>query len=107
MLYVVSSATALQGLVFPSMNSTLSRLVAGNEQGELQGGVASMQSASAILGPLVMTGVFAHFTRPGSVPRIAGAAFLLSALLTLGALGIVVILARGAFARPAAATDPR
>jgi len=37
------------------MNSTLSQLVAGNEQGELQGGVASMQSVAAIIGPPVLT----------------------------------------------------
>lgn len=108
MLYVVTSLCTLQGLVFPSMNSTLSGLVAGNEQGELQGGVASMQSVSAIVGPLAMTNVLAYFTRTGAAVWFPGAAYVLSATLTLGALGIVMILARRVFVRPAEmATAPR
>jgi len=97
MVYVVMAVSALQGLVFPSMNSLLSRTVAHDEQGELQGGVASLQSVAAIVGPPLLTQAFAHFTRPGVQPQLPGAAYLLAALLSLASLAIVALLARKAF----------
>jgi DHA1 family tetracycline resistance protein-like MFS transporter len=103
MVYLVLSVAALQGLVYPSMNSTLSRSVAANEQGELQGGVASLQSVSAIVGPPVLTGVLARFTREGATVRFPGAAFAVAAALTACAFVIVAFLARKIFARSAAA----
>jgi MFS transporter, DHA1 family, tetracycline resistance protein len=97
MIYPIMTVAALQGLVFPSMSATLSRMVASNEHGELQGGIASLQSMATIAGPPLLTGVFAYFTRPGAAVVFPGAAYLVSAALTLGAMGIVVFLASGAF----------
>jgi DHA1 family tetracycline resistance protein-like MFS transporter len=97
MVYVVMLVAACQGLVFPSMNATLSRTVAPNEQGELQGGVASLQSVSAIIGPTMMSLAFAHFAAAAPPWRFPGAALLLAALLTLCAIAIVLFAARGAF----------
>ncbi len=104
MAYAVMTLFALQGLVFPSMNATLSRAVPPTEQGELQGGVASLQSVAAVLGPPVLTGAFAHFSRPTAVPYFPGAAYALAALLALGAMGIVTLFARGVFVRREDAT---
>ena len=103
MVYAVFTLSALQGLVFPSMNSTMSKLVESNEQGELQGGVASMQSVAAIAGPLIMTNALAWFTRKGGPVWFPGAAYILSAALSIAALTIVALLARGVFARIRAA----
>ena len=99
MVYLVMSVSALQGLVFPSMNATLSRMVAADEQGELQGGVASLQSMSAIVGPPVLTHVLARFTREGAAAWFPGAAYVVAATLTLAALAIVAGLTGRAFAR--------
>jgi DHA1 family tetracycline resistance protein-like MFS transporter len=99
MVFVVMSFSAFQGLVFPSMNATLSRLVAANEQGELQGGVASLQSVAAIVGPPALTGAFAAFSRPEASVRFPGAPYALAAALTVGAIGIVAVFARRVFAR--------
>jgi DHA1 family tetracycline resistance protein-like MFS transporter len=101
MFVPIFTVAALQGLVFPSMNSTLSRTVAPNEQGELQGGVASLQSVAAIVGPPVLTNVFAYFTRPGTSHPLPGAAFLLAAAFTAGAFAIVAFFARGVFRQAA------
>jgi DHA1 family tetracycline resistance protein-like MFS transporter len=101
MVYAVLTVGAFQGLVFPSMNSTLSRSVAADAQGELQGGVASLQSVAAIIGPLLMTHTLAHFTRPGAPIHFPGAAFLLAAALTLGSLLVIVLFARGSLVRSA------
>ncbi len=100
MIYVVLVASSLQALVFPSMNATLSRRVAGNAQGELQGGVASLQSISAIIGPLMATSTLAHFTRPDGAIHFPGAAFVVSAALALGALIVVTLLPPHVFVHP-------
>jgi DHA1 family tetracycline resistance protein-like MFS transporter len=105
MVYPIMTVAALQGLVFPSMNSTLSRTVAPDEQGELQGGVASLQSVATILGPPMLTNVFAHFTQAGAALVLPGAPYLLAAAFTLGAMAIVAFFAGGAF-RLAAAHGP-
>jgi DHA1 family tetracycline resistance protein-like MFS transporter len=103
-VFPIMAVAALQGLVFPSMNSTMSRIVAPNEQGELQGGVASLQSMSAIAGPPLLTGAFEHFTRADARPFLPGAPYFVAAALTLGAMATVAIFARGVFRRAAAAT---
>jgi DHA1 family tetracycline resistance protein-like MFS transporter len=103
-VYVVMTFAALQGLVFPSMNSTLTRLVSPDQQGELQGGVASLQSVAAIVGPPVLTGSFAHFTRAGAKPWLPGAPYFLAAALTIASGATVALFARGVFRRAAAAT---
>lgn len=102
MVYAALSVGAFQGLVFPSMNATLSRLVDPREQGELQGGVASLTSLSAIVGPLLFTGVLAHFTRASAAVHFPGAAFVVAAALALTSFVIVAFFARPAFARVAA-----
>ena len=99
MVYVVLSLSALQGLVFPSMNATMSHIVDANQQGELQGGIASLGSMAAIVGPPLLTGTLAHFTRDPAQLYFPGAAFLVSAGLALTALTIVVVFARGMFPR--------
>ena len=99
MVYLVLTLGAFQGLVFPAMNSTLSRAVPPNQQGELQGGVASLQSVAAIVGPPVLTGVFATFSKPGAPVHFPGAAYAVASLLSVCALLVVVALARGVFAR--------
>lgn len=103
MVYVVMTFAALQGLVFPSMNATLTRLVAHDQQGELQGGVASLQSVASILGPPALTGAFQHFTRAGARPWLPGAPYFMAAALTLASMAVVTFLARGVFRRAAEA----
>jgi len=105
MVYAVLGASALQGLVFPSMNGTLSRIVGPAEQGELQGGVASLQSVAAITGPPLLTGILAHFTRDSAPVRFPGAAFVAASALAFTALVIIAVFARGVFARLPAARN--
>jgi DHA1 family tetracycline resistance protein-like MFS transporter len=97
MIYAVLSIAALQGLVFPSMNATLSRSVSASEQGELQGAVASLQSMAAIIGPPMLTAALARFTRADAAVRFPGAAFAMAAAFTLGAITIVTVFAKRVF----------
>src|ERR671916_200396 len=57
--------------------------VPSNEQGELQGALTSLMSLTSIVGPLVMTYLFAYFTKNNAPVHFAGAPFLLGAVLML------------------------
>jgi DHA1 family tetracycline resistance protein-like MFS transporter len=88
--YVAMASGMLQGLAYPSMNAIMSKKVPANEQGELQGGVASMMSLTTILGPLLMTQTLGRFSGAGAPIYFPGAAFLLASALALTALLVVV-----------------
>jgi DHA1 family tetracycline resistance protein-like MFS transporter len=86
MVYAIIFFSALQGLVWPSMNALLSRMTDASHQGALQGGMASIASIAAIIGPLAMTQALAFGAEHGE----PGGAFLLAAMLVLIALLIVL-----------------
>lgn len=85
-MFVGILVAAMQGLVFPSLQSLMSAGTSPSEQGELQGGVASLQSLAAIFGPPLMTQSFATFSAPGAAVYFPGAPFLLAAGFSLVAL---------------------
>jgi len=86
MVYSIIFFSALQGLVWPSMNALLSRMTDASHQGALQGGMASIASIAAILGPLAMTQALAFGAEHGE----PGGAFLLAAVLAACSLLIVL-----------------
>lgn len=90
MLYVFMIPGALQGFVMPSVNAIMSSHIPANSQGELQGGMASMNSVTAILGPPLMTATFAFFTAEAAPVYFPGAAFALGAVLTVLSLVVFV-----------------
>jgi DHA1 family tetracycline resistance protein-like MFS transporter len=90
----------LQGLAYPSMNAIMSKQVAADQQGELQGGVASMMSLTTILGPLIMTQTLGRFSEATAPVYFPGAAFLLAAMLALLSLAIVLRAAAPSSALP-------
>lgn len=77
-IYTLIAFGALTGLVFPSVNAILSRRVDATNQGALQGGMASLASIAAIIGPLAMTQALAL----GAEHGFAGGAFLLASALS-------------------------
>jgi DHA1 family tetracycline resistance protein-like MFS transporter len=85
MVYPIIFVSALQGLVYPSINALLSRMTDASHQGSLQGGMASVASVAAIAGPLAMTQALAFGAERGE----PGGAFLLAACLVLVALILV------------------
>src|SRR5690606_25852685 len=82
MMYAFIIPYCLGGIAGPALQGMLSSRVPSNEQGELQGIMASMMSLSAIVGPLLMTNLFSHFTRPNPLGYLPGAPFLAAAVLT-------------------------
>ncbi len=85
MMYVFTVVYCLGGIAGPALQGYISSHVPPNEQGELQGALTSIMSATTIIGPLLMTNLFAYYTSPGNVhfpgaPFIMGAFFLLISL---------------------------
>jgi DHA1 family tetracycline resistance protein-like MFS transporter len=74
--------------VFPSLQSLMSAGTPPHEQGELQGGISSLQSLAAIVGPPLMTQTFAMFGRKEAAIYMPGAPYLLAAMFSLVALAI-------------------
>ena len=89
MVYAGIVVGAFSGIAFPAMQTLMSDKVDPQAQGELQGAVASMISLTSIIGPLVMSRVFAHFADDSGV-WLPGAPFLLAA--GLSAVGIALYL---------------
>jgi DHA1 family tetracycline resistance protein-like MFS transporter len=90
MMYLVGLTTFLFALTYPSLNALLSQRIPANAQGELQGAVACLYSLSAIVGPPLMTQVFAHSSAPTARLYFPGAAFVTAGLLTAGCAALFV-----------------
>lgn len=87
MMFAFCSIYCLGGIAGPALQGIISQHVPSNEQGELQGALTSLMSATSIFGPLIMSNLFSHFSRDGykfyfpGAPFIAGAAFFLVSTL--------------------------
>jgi MFS transporter, DHA1 family, tetracycline resistance protein len=76
---------ALWGLEGPAAMALMSRLVGASEQGRLQGANASVTGIANLFGPALFTQTFAVAIGSGRGTALAGAPFLLAALLVAGA----------------------
>ncbi len=83
MMFVFLIPYCLGGIAGPALQSIISGHVPPNEQGELQGALTSLMSATSIVGPLLMTHLFAYFTKKEAPVYFPGAAFFLGALLMI------------------------
>jgi DHA1 family tetracycline resistance protein-like MFS transporter len=87
MMYAVTAVyCAGLGLLNPSIQGLMSRAVAPNEQGLLQGAVASVMTGTAIVGPPIANGLFALSISTEAPVQVPGAPFFLGAVLCLMAL---------------------
>jgi DHA1 family tetracycline resistance protein-like MFS transporter len=79
---------ALWGIAGAATQALTTRLVAPDQQGQLQGATTSVQSVSQLLGPFLFTLTFAYFIGRQAPLTLPGAPFLLASALLLLALGI-------------------
>jgi DHA1 family tetracycline resistance protein-like MFS transporter len=109
MMFAAISGWLLGALVMPTVNALASHRIARDAQGELQGAAASLFSLAAILGPPLMTHLFARFTSDDARFHVPGAAFFAAALLAIGCLLIFWFSTRETIAEPTAAatTEPK
>ena len=115
MVYAIIAFSALGGLAQPSLQGIMSRTMPADAQGELQGAIGAVSSISMILGPPIMTQIFAAFSAPNEPFIVAGitllpdgapfyfpgAPFVFSSVLEVCAL-VMLFLAFRRIARPAA-----
>jgi DHA1 family tetracycline resistance protein-like MFS transporter len=83
MMFVFLIPYCLGGIAGPSLQATMSGNVPRNAQGELQGALTSLLSATSIIGPLLMTGLFAYFTSADAPILFPGAPFFVGGILML------------------------
>src|SRR6185503_18134915 len=83
MMLVFLVPYCLGGIAGPALQATITKQVDVREQGELQGALTSLMSATAIIGPPIMTNLFAWGIRPGSPVYLPGAPFFLGSFLLL------------------------
>ncbi|HEX3675306.1 MAG TPA: TCR/Tet family MFS transporter, partial [Rhizomicrobium sp.] len=89
MMYPWMLVWSLMGLAMPSINGIISKQVPGNEQGEVQGALASVGGITSIFAPVMLTNVFSYFTSGKAPVYFPGAAFLAAgALLGIAALAL-------------------
>jgi DHA1 family tetracycline resistance protein-like MFS transporter len=81
------------GICGPALQSVITKSVPSNEQGELQGALTSLMSATSIIGPPMMTNLFYFFTHDEAPFKFSGAPFFLAFIL----MAISVIVTYSAF----------
>ncbi len=91
MVYAVIVPYAFGGLAGPSLQSIMTAQIPKNAQGELQGGLTSVMTLTAIVGPLLMTGIFRYYTNPENDIYFPGAPFVMGTILALLSIAIVRI----------------
>jgi DHA1 family tetracycline resistance protein-like MFS transporter len=96
---VVTPISAVGGVAGPALAALQSNATPDDQQGELQGVLAALAAIATTLSPLVMTQVFAAFTRPGA-PVFAPGGAIPSGRCATGRL-------RGNPCRPPARGRPR
>jgi MFS transporter, DHA1 family, tetracycline resistance protein len=83
MMFAFLLPYCLGGIAGPAMQSVITSQVPANEQGEIQGTLTSLMSASAIIGPPMMTTIFYFFTHKNAPFQFAGAPFILGGILMM------------------------
>ena len=77
---------AIGGVGMAALQGLVSNRNPANAQGELQGGLSSITSLTAILSPLIMTHTFSFFSQPGTTHYFPAGTFGIAGLVALIAL---------------------
>jgi len=79
----------LFGLTYPALQGLMTRRVGADEQGRLQGAIASVMGIAGVIAPVLFTQVFAAAIGRFQGLGVPGAPFLLAALLLVTAMLVV------------------
>lgn len=83
MMFAILVIYGLGGIAGPALQSVISSQVPKNEQGEMQGTLASLMSLTSMIGPPLMTNIFYFFTHDNAPFIFPGAPFFLSFVLMI------------------------
>lgn len=107
MMYPWMLVWSFMGLAMPAINGIISKQIPANEQGEVQGALASVGGVTSIVAPIVLTNIFAYFTAKTAPVFFPGAAFLTAgAMLAVAALLLSRMRHHFVRERGVAATEP-
>jgi len=96
MIYAILAIGSLGSISMPAIQGLISRNVPLNEQGAVQGSLASVGSVAGIVGPPLATALFGYFVSPQAPVHVPGMAFFLGSLLIFCSL----LLAIRSFVKP-------
>ena len=99
MFYVIPFVGAFGAIAQPSAQALITKSVKANEQGAVQGAIASLTSLTGVVGPLISTNVFRYFIGDSAPILLPGAPFFVGSLFQV----LAIILAARVFARFAVA----
>jgi MFS transporter, DHA1 family, tetracycline resistance protein len=88
-----------EGFVHPALTAIMSREAPEDAQGELQGGIASLQSIGMLLGTVLYAQVFGWFMKPNALIVSPSVGFFLAAVLLAVTLVLFLTLKRPAVTR--------
>lgn len=91
MMLLFTIPYCLGGICGPALQSIITKNIPSNEQGELQGALTSLMSATSIIGPPMMTNLFYYFTHKEAPFLFPGAPFFLAFLLFMLSIFFVYI----------------
>ena len=95
LVFMLLFVHAIEGFVYPSVAALMSKELSEDTQGMLQGGIAAVQSLSALVGTLLFTQVFSYFMSPEAPLRSPDVAFFLAGgVLVLAFVWLVFLVAR-------------
>jgi DHA1 family tetracycline resistance protein-like MFS transporter len=106
MIYVIMLIAGLAIVSGQATQALLSHQVGPDEQGGLQGALASLASLTGIAGPVIGTALFASLNGPRAQWQIPGAPFFLGAALNALALWLAVRTLGKTRLRPSPVTEP-
>ena len=89
-LYPWLALASISGFVTPAFQSIMTAQIPANAQGELQGALSSLNSITAIIGPLLMTQLFAAFTGENAITYFPGVSFFAAAILSAACMFIFI-----------------
>lgn len=86
MIYLIIAVSSFGAVDEPASQALISSSVGEDEQGAVQGALASLLSLTAVFGPLLATGMFSYFVSENAPIFFPGAPFALGAMLIACAL---------------------
>lgn len=86
MIYAILVAASFGGIAGPAAQGLVSRSTPDNQQGAVQGALASLGSVAGVVAPPVATGLFGWFIGPSAPVSLPGAPFFFGASLMILAM---------------------